>query len=146
MKQWYKKEEGAKSLLIFVGTDYDWAKDNGFTEGECVQSLLDGAWYLEEEYTQDLREADVRLVRNDYLVATDMYVSIPDYPITEEERALYIAYRKYLRDYTKTENWYMELPKTFDEWCKQFELVVDTVNDPVNVTEEPLVELYSMEI
>jgi hypothetical protein len=116
MKQWYKKEDGAKSLLIFVGTDYDWAKDNGFTEGECVQSLSDGAWYLEEEYTQDLREADVRLVRNDYLLATDMYVSIPDYPITAEERALYIDYRKYLRDYTKTENWYMSLPKTFEEW------------------------------
>jgi hypothetical protein len=46
----------------------------------------------------------------------------------------------------------MDLPKTFEEWKE-----VDTVNDPVNVTEEPLVELaegsdnevvelYSMEI
>lgn len=139
MKQWYKKEEGTKSLLIFVGSDYDWARDNGFVEGECIQSLSDGSWYLEEDYTQDLREIDVRLVRNTYLLATDMYVSIPDYPITADERALYIDYRKYLRDYTKTENWYMSLPKTFEEWK-------ESLVEPEPASEEPVIELYTMEI
>lgn len=35
------------------------------------------------------------------LAATDKYVSVPDYPITEEEKAAWIKYRQAIRDLNK---------------------------------------------
>lgn len=57
----------------------------------------------------------VREVRNGYLQATDIYM-IADFPITEEERNQYKAYRQYLRDFTEMESWWEELPLTFEDW------------------------------
>ena len=56
-----------------------------------------------------------RNIRNAYLSATDLYM-ITDYPITDEEREAYKAYRQYLRDYTLGEDWWESLPQTYDEW------------------------------
>lgn len=64
------------------------------------------------------KKAEVRAVRNQYLADTDKYM-IPDFPITEEEREEYKAYRVYLRDYTKTENWYESNPQAFEEWKEE---------------------------
>lgn len=62
------------------------------------------------------KKADIRAVRNGYLTETDKYM-IADFPITEEERERYRAYRQYLRDYPETEEgWYEQNPKTFEEW------------------------------
>lgn len=57
----------------------------------------------------------VRAVRNQYLEQTDKLM-ITDYPITDEERESYKAYRVYLRDYTLEDEWWLENPKTFEEW------------------------------
>ena len=61
------------------------------------------------------RKEQVRAVRNQYLEQTDKYV-IADYPITDEEREQYKAYRVYLRDYTLEDEWWLANPKTFEEW------------------------------
>ena len=71
------------------------------------------------EYVLDLpieeKQARVREVRNQYLADTDLYM-IADFPITEEQRNQYKAYRQYLRDYTTSENWWEENPLGFEDW------------------------------
>jgi len=61
------------------------------------------------------QKEQVREVRNGYLQATDIYM-IADFPITEEERNQYKAYRQYLRDYTISENWWEVGPLSFEDW------------------------------
>ena len=58
----------------------------------------------------------VRAVRNGYLEQTDKYLSVTDFPITDDERELYKQYRVYLRDYTLSENWWEHSPKDFSTW------------------------------
>ena len=61
------------------------------------------------------KEAEVRAIRNQYLADTDKYM-IADFPITDEQREEYKAYRQYLRDYTKLDSWYEKVPITFEEF------------------------------
>lgn len=76
-------------------------------------------WIYEEpeEYipTEDEKKASIRADRDYLLVDSDKYM-LSDFPITEEEREKWVAYRQYLRDYTKQENWLEESPKTFEDW------------------------------
>lgn len=67
------------------------------------------------EPTVEEKQVAVRSIRNQYLSETDKYM-IVDYPITDEQRADYVAYRQYLRTYPETENWYEHNPLSFDEW------------------------------
>lgn len=46
---------------------------------------------------------------------TDKFL-LSDYPITNEEREKYKAYRTYLRDYTATDKWWLNEPLRFKEW------------------------------
>ena len=71
----------------------------------------------EEEYipTEDDKKASIRADR-DYLLADSDKYMLSDFPITEEAREKWVAYRQYLRDYTKQENWWEESPKTFEDW------------------------------
>ena len=61
------------------------------------------------------REAEVRSIRNGYLEQTDKYLSVTDYPISDDERELYKKYREYLRTYPECQDWYKANPKTYDE-------------------------------
>lgn len=61
------------------------------------------------------KQENVRYIRNNYLENTDKYMLI-DFPITEEEKQKYIEYRQYLRNYTNQPNWWLQNPKTFEEW------------------------------
>lgn len=83
------------------------------------RSIVDRGEFLEDddlpEKTTEEKQAEVREIRNDYLLATDKFM-ISDYPIDEEKRDQYRQYRQYLRDYTLLENWYNAAPKKFDEW------------------------------
>lgn len=79
-------------------------------------------WTYEEETkegeyipTEDDLKADKRAERDFLLFTSDKYM-LSDFPITEEEREKWVAYRQYLRDYTKQENWWEESPKTFEDW------------------------------
>ena len=71
--------------------------------------------------SEDELKTQVRAVRDSYLLATD-YTQLPDAPFTAEQKAQYAQYRQYLRDYTETEEWWLENPKTFDEWQKTIDL------------------------
>lgn len=70
----------------------------------------------QREKTQEEKENEIRAIRNFYLFDTDKFLSVPDFPITEEEKGKYREYRKYLRDYTKEKEWYEHSPMTFEEW------------------------------
>ena len=78
-------------------------------------------WGMTQEEQEELAivsaKIAVRSVRNEYLEDTDKFVSVPDFPITEEEKNKYIEYRQYLRDYPESsEDWYKQNPKTFEEF------------------------------
>ena len=62
------------------------------------------------------KKAEVRAVRNQYLEQTDKYLSVSDFPITDDERELYKQYRVYLRKYPECQDWYKANPKIYDEW------------------------------
>lgn len=108
---------------------YDWAdnenserrlKDNstlekydGETE-EAYNGLIYAKGYAPQQ-SEEEKKHDVRLVRDRYLSDSDKHI-LPDFPEDEEERADWIEYRKYLRDYTKQDYWWENDPKTFKEW------------------------------
>lgn len=101
-----------------------WAEEHGTTfEEDLSKRELPKRYFVigaepepEPEPTIEELQGKVRCVRNYYLGGTDKYVSVPDFPISDEEREMYKVYRQYLRDYTKSENWWLEEPKTFEEW------------------------------
>lgn len=97
-------------------------------DGESVREyiIVENAKPTDEEL-----QADVRAKRNAMLDATDKYVSVPDFPITAEEKELYIQYRTYLRDYTESDNWWLLDPLDFDAWC------VNLATGSENVQEVP---------
>ena len=113
-------DEKTKACSVGLGTNTEFYKSIGMSEME-VEQAYDGQWYLKgyaPEKPTEQKEAEVRSVRNLYLEQTDKYM-IADYPITDEEREQYKAYRVYLRDYTLEDEWWLANPKTFEEWMKQ---------------------------
>lgn len=76
------------------------------------------AYFVEGEDpspSEEELQARVRSSRN-YLLNTTDYTQLNDAPFTEEEKTKYAEYRKYLRDYTESENWWLQNPLTYDEW------------------------------
>lgn len=118
MKRYAKIEnEKTKVCSVGIGTNEAFYRSIGMTEME-VEQAYDGQWYLKgyaPEKPIEQKKIEVRAVRNQYLTDTDKYM-IVDYPITDEQREEYKAYRQYLRDYTKTDSWYEKVPITFEEF------------------------------
>lgn len=86
-------------------------------EGQFVyKSQLDVVY--EESIRQKRKEVEIKAKRNALLEATDKYL-LPDFPISEEEKAQYKMYRHYLRDYPSNPNWYLMEPKTFDDFINR---------------------------
>ena len=109
--------EETKACEVGLGTNTAFYSSIGMTEME-VEQAYNGGWYLKgyaPEKSQEVKEDEVRAVRNSYLQATDIYMLI-DFPISADEREEYKAYRQYLRDYTAQENWWEKEPKSFDKW------------------------------
>ena len=112
--------EETKEVQIGVGVDDEYYKEIGMTKMD-VEEAYNSLWYVkgyapvEPEPTEDEMKNHVRSVRNAYLQNKD-FTQLPDAPFTAEEKALYVVYRQYLRDYTKGENWWLQNPKTFEEW------------------------------
>ena len=64
------------------------------------------------------QQSEVRTVRNSYLetyVDPKQLVLVWD-SLSEDNKKLYADYRTYLLDYTNTENWWLQNPKTLEEW------------------------------
>lgn len=110
-------DEKTKACSVGLGTNAEFYRSIGMSEME-VEQAYNGQWYLKGYAPVKPvaeKEAEVRSIRNQYLSETDKYM-IVDYPITDEQREEYKAYRQYLRDYTKEENWYERNPLAFDSW------------------------------
>ena len=86
---------------------------------EDIEHHVEDYQHYNGEFVLDLpieeKQARVRAVRNQYLEETDKYMLL-DFPITEEERNQYKAYRQYLRNYTDVSDWWEGNPLTFEEW------------------------------
>ena len=77
----------------------NWKNANG---GNLISVSLGGGKYRLEEYKEPEKtieelKSEKRAERDNLLAQTDKYM-LPDYPITDEEREQYKAYRQYLRD------------------------------------------------
>ena len=70
------------------------------------------------EKTIEEKQADVRVVRNSYLVkyVDPKQLVLVWNSLTVDEQKEYTDYRQYLLDYPETENWYESNPLTFEEW------------------------------
>lgn len=119
--------EQTKQVATGNGNNKEMYDRLGFSEME-VEQAWDGAWYLAgyaPDKPQEEKEKEVRAVRNQYLEATDIYM-LADFPLSDEEREDYKAYRQYLRDYTDIQDWYEKNPLTFEEW-KQ--IIIDSSDE-----------------
>lgn len=109
--------EETKACEVGIGTNAKFYQSIGMTEME-VEQAYNGGWYLKgyaPQKPQEVKEQEVRAVRNSYLQATDIYMLI-DFPVSDAEREEYKAYRRYLRDYTTQENWWNKEPEGFEKW------------------------------
>ena len=118
MKKYAKiVNDKTKLCEVGIGTNIQFYQSIGMTEQD-VEEAWNDAWYLAgyaPQKPQEIKEQEVRIVRNQYLAETDKYMII-DFPISDEEREEYKGYRQYLRDYTKEPDWFEKNPMTFDEW------------------------------
>lgn len=81
--------------------------------------MYNGVIYTTEEDLLTAKQEYVRGIRNQYLIDyIDGAVSNPLRwaDMSQEQKDMYMNYRKYLLDYTETENWWEQNPKTLDEW------------------------------
>lgn len=81
--------------------------------------MYNGIIYLSEEDLVEAQKEFVRKIRNTYLEKyVDGAVSNPLRwaDMDQELKDMYTNYRRYLLDYTETDNWWDQLPKTLDEW------------------------------
>ena len=104
----------------------------------AVEQAYDGQWYLKgyaPEKPQEIKEQEVRAVRNQYLEQTDKFM-ITDYPIADDERELYRQYRVYLRTYPECRDWYKANPKTYEEWYALY-LEADKLQTELTVAHQP---------
>lgn len=88
-------------------------------EEVAFAEMYDGVIYTDKAELVEAQKEYVRGIRNSYLVEyVDGAVSNPLRwaDMSEELKQMYIDYRKYLLDYTEGENWWLQLPKTLEEW------------------------------
>ena len=80
--------------------------------------MYNGVIYISKENLIKAKCDEIRTVRDSYLekyVDPKQLVMVWD-SLSVDERNTYSEYRKYLLDYTDTEDWYLHNPMTFDEW------------------------------
>lgn len=126
------KEFNYNDIIEYIDCTYDlnfedakhWAIDHNTTFEELMdrRDLPKRYFQIGDEPqpyvpTEDEMKENVKMIRNIYLQQTD-FTQLSDAPFTVEEKAEYSEYRKYLRDYTEEENWWLQNPKTFEEWKK----------------------------
>lgn len=68
--------------------------------------------------TEEQLAEEKRAIRNQYLTDADKYM-LPDFPVSDEERALWVKYREYLRNITKAPNFPFVDVLNFKNWKEQ---------------------------
>lgn len=117
-----------KEVQVGAGCSDEYYKEIGMTLMD-VEQAYNSNWYVEGyapkyEPTEDELKQRVRSVRDGYLKDTD-FTQLNDAPFTSEEKLQYAQYRQYLRDYTEGDNWWLQNPKTFEEWKKTLDNILD---------------------
>ena len=107
---------------------------NGYDIRETEEALE--AWGQDANDILECKKASVRAVRDSLLRETDLFM-IVDYPVSDDDRESYKAYRQYLRDYPAGDDWYESNPKRYDEW--------KVVGESVESTDEVVGESVSEE-
>ena len=97
----------------------NWKNANG---GNLISVSLGGGKYrLEEQVVQEKTTEELaqekRAERDNLLAQTDKYM-LPDFPITDEEREQYKAYRQYLRDLPEQAEFPNVDVLSFGDWAK----------------------------
>ncbi|TGN20810.1 phage tail assembly chaperone [Leptospira idonii] len=83
-------------------------------ENEHFQKFTN-TWEIDEEAKSEHRKSIIRNIRNAFLSETDKYL-LPDHPMESSIKEKYQEYRRYLRDYTKKDDWHLSEPMTFEKW------------------------------
>lgn len=112
----------------------NWANANGNKFSDRPNG--DGTYTVYEvKESETDKQNRVRGIRNQMLEESDKYM-ISDYPLTDEERQQFIAYRKYLRDYTEQKDWWEMLPMGFADWRETLNKMVETVTEILTEQEQ----------
>lgn len=122
--------EETKACEVGLGTNTAFYASIGMEEME-VEQAYNGGWYLEgyaPAKPEEVLAKEKRAIRNQYLTDSDKYM-IPDFPVSDEERALWVKYREYLRNITKAPNFPNVDVLNFKNWKEQ-------INDKEVVNEE----------
>ena len=129
--------EETKQCEVGVGTNTKFYESIGMVEME-VEQAYNGQWYVKgfaPEEPETEKRARVRGIRNQMLEESDKYM-ISDYPLTDEERQQFIAYRKYLRNYTEQKDWWEMLPMGFADWRETLNKMVETATEQEQTEEK----------
>lgn len=114
-------------IIEYIDETYDenfnaarrWAREHNTTFDELMdmRDLPKRYFKIGEEYkpTVEEKKNSIRFIRNSYLSKLD-FTQLGDSPFSEEEKEQYRKYRQYLRNYTENENWWENLPLTFEQW------------------------------
>ena len=96
----------------------DWADFAAYCNDNNLD-FVDRGDYIESipyEPSVDELKASVRKQRDRFLAESDKRM-LEDFPLTEEERESWRAYRQYLRNIPESgEGWWQESPMTYEEW------------------------------
>lgn len=109
MKKFYYDEILENGKFNNWTMDENKAKELGYKESineDEVLPALDNFYYLADkakEKNNEILSAEIRHKRDILLKDTDKYV-LPDFPISEEQKAKVLEYRQALRDITKQDN------------------------------------------
>jgi hypothetical protein len=79
------------------------------------QSFVNNEWIIDKTLEEENLKAQVRNARNYHLIQTDKFM-VSDYPISDSEKSRILQYRKYLRDFTKSKNWFLSQPLKLDHF------------------------------
>lgn len=111
-------------LKAFVAETREELENNKFVQFTNIEEvpfaeMYNGVIYDNEEELTTAKQDYIRGIRNQYLVDyVDGAVSNPLRwaDMSQELKDMYTNYRQYLLDYTNSENWWKNLPKTLEEW------------------------------
>lgn len=122
--------EETKLCEVGTGTNTKFYESIGMTEMD-VEQAYNGQWYV-KGYAPKEPETEIQIrvreIRDNLLEQTDKYM-ISDFPISDEERFQMKLYRQYLRDYTKQNNWWENVPDGFADWRANIEKVDEILKE-----------------
>lgn len=113
-----------KEFPVMIANTREELENNIFIEFSKIEQvdfaeMYNGKIYLNKEELQKAKEQLVRSVKNNYLekyidgiISNDVRWA----EMKETEQKKYLEYRKYLVDYSDTENWFESFPKTWNEY------------------------------